>query len=45
MKERIFERIVDIEGEGYSTEANSDFKGPNISDLVYVIVLPINYGC
>ncbi|RPB18965.1 hypothetical protein L211DRAFT_669984 [Terfezia boudieri ATCC MYA-4762] len=41
MKEKIHERIVEyIEGEGYPTEGNAEFKESNVSDLVFSIVLP-----
>ncbi|KAF8416005.1 hypothetical protein EV426DRAFT_688018 [Tirmania nivea] len=41
MKEKIYERLLDhIEAEGYPTEANVEFKEPNVSDLVYSIVAP-----
>ncbi|KAF8416263.1 hypothetical protein EV426DRAFT_433046 [Tirmania nivea] len=42
MKEKLHERLVEhIEGEGYPTEANLEFKESNVSVLVYTIVLPI----
>jgi len=41
MKEKIYDRLLDhIEAEGYPTEANAEFKEPNVSDLVYSIVAP-----
>ena len=30
-----------IEGKGYSTEANAEFKESKVSDLVFSIVLPM----
>jgi len=42
MKEKIYERLLEvIEGEGYPTEANAEFKEPNVNDLVFTIVLPM----
>ncbi|KAI5780243.1 hypothetical protein DFH27DRAFT_361544 [Peziza echinospora] len=42
MKEKIYERLLEvIEGEGYPTEANAEFKVPNVNDLVFTIVLPM----
>ncbi|KAI5799246.1 hypothetical protein DFH27DRAFT_525801 [Peziza echinospora] len=41
-KDKIYDRIVDhIEGEGYPTEADRNFKGVNINDLVYTMIIPI----
>ena len=33
MKEKLYERLLEvIEGEGYPTEANAEFKEPNVND-------------
>ena len=41
-KEKVYDRIVDhIEGEGYPTESDRNFKEVNINDLVYTMIIPI----
>lgn len=41
-KENVYNRIIEfVEGEGYPTEYNEDFKEANVNDLVLQIILPI----
>ncbi|RPA92424.1 hypothetical protein L873DRAFT_1817612, partial [Choiromyces venosus 120613-1] len=41
-KEQVYDNIVQfIEGEGYPTESDEDFKEANVNDLVLLIILPI----
>ncbi|RPA93365.1 hypothetical protein L873DRAFT_1748747 [Choiromyces venosus 120613-1] len=41
-KAKVYDHIVEfLEGEGYPTESDEDFKEANINDLVFAIIIPI----
>ncbi|PUU78825.1 hypothetical protein B9Z19DRAFT_1125968 [Tuber borchii] len=42
VRAKVYERILEfLEGEGYPSETNEDYKEANVHDLVYTILIPV----